>query len=174
MFARDPLAHPEPLLQRLYAYVAFRIGDGPDAEDVTSETLERALRYRGSYDARKGKPIAWLIGIARRCIDDFMSANTTPPEPAPDTVAPGDLEAETVERLMLMSAVAGLDERDRELIALHYGVDLSPREIADLLGARTNAIEVALHRARARLRARLAAEDEAAREALRRPAQAGR
>jgi RNA polymerase sigma factor (sigma-70 family) len=174
MFARDPLAHPEPLLQQLYAYVAFRIGDGPDAEDVTSETLERALRYRASYDPRKGKPIAWLIGIARRCIDDFISANRTPPEPVPNTAAPGDLEAETVERLMLMSAVAGLDERDRELIALHYGVDLSPREIADLLGARTNTIEVALHRARARLRARLAADDEAATEALRRPAQAGR
>ncbi|MGD0714498.1 MAG: hypothetical protein ABSB24_09975 [Gaiellaceae bacterium] len=36
MFAsRDPLAHPEPLIRRVYAYVAYRIGDGADGEDVT-------------------------------------------------------------------------------------------------------------------------------------------
>ena len=40
--ARDPLADPEPLIRRVYAYVAYRIGDGPDAEDVTSEVFERA------------------------------------------------------------------------------------------------------------------------------------
>jgi len=38
MFERDPLANPEPLIRRVYAYVAYRIGDGPDAEDVTSAT----------------------------------------------------------------------------------------------------------------------------------------
>ena len=69
MFRSDPLANPEQLIRRVYAYVAYRIGDGPDAEDVTSETVERALRYRRSYDSSKGKPIAWVLGIARRCID---------------------------------------------------------------------------------------------------------
>ena len=46
---RDVLADPRPLIERVYGYVAYRIGDGPDAEDVTSETFERALRYRDSY-----------------------------------------------------------------------------------------------------------------------------
>ena len=41
----DPLRNPEPLIRRVYGYVAYRIGDGPDAEDITSETFERALRY---------------------------------------------------------------------------------------------------------------------------------
>ena len=67
--ARDPLADPAPLIRRVYAYVAYRIGDGAEAEDVTSETFERALRYRESYDPRRGEPVAWLIGIARRCIE---------------------------------------------------------------------------------------------------------
>ena len=66
--ARDPLADPQPLIRQLYAYVAYVLGDGPDAEDVTSEAFERALRYRRSYDPAKGTPIAWLIGISRRCI----------------------------------------------------------------------------------------------------------
>jgi DNA-directed RNA polymerase specialized sigma24 family protein len=46
--------NPEPLIPQVYAYVAYRIGAGPDAEDVTSETFERALRYRSSYGAKKG------------------------------------------------------------------------------------------------------------------------
>ena len=41
MMRRDPLANPEPLVRRVYAYVAYRIGSGPDAEDVTSEVFER-------------------------------------------------------------------------------------------------------------------------------------
>ncbi len=33
MFNRDPLANPEPLIRRVYAYVAYFVGDGPDAEE---------------------------------------------------------------------------------------------------------------------------------------------
>ena len=40
-----------------------------------------------------------------------------------------------------------LGERDRELIALRYGADLTARQIGELLGLQTNAVEVALHRA---------------------------
>ena len=62
MFRVDPLRNPEPLIRRVYAYVAYRIGDGADAEDVTSDTFERALRYRKSFDPSRGEPISWLLG----------------------------------------------------------------------------------------------------------------
>ena len=42
MAQRDPLENPQPLIRRVYAYVAYRIGDGADAEDVTAATFERA------------------------------------------------------------------------------------------------------------------------------------
>jgi RNA polymerase sigma factor (sigma-70 family) len=160
MLRRDPLSNLEPLIRRVYAYAAYRLGDGPDAEDVTSETFERALRYRKSYDPRKGEPVAWLLGIAKRCIDGSYGSTEFATEgiDAPD---PSDLEEDTIRRLNVSSAVATLDERDRELIALRYGADLTARQIAELLGARTNAIEVALHRALGRLRGILGAEDEA-------------
>lgn len=158
MRARDPLSDPV-LMRRLYAYVAFRLGDGPDAEDVVSDTLERGLRYRKSYDARKGELIAWLIGIARNCIAELHSRPAAVPLLTSDTGATSaDLEQEIVERLALAAAVARLEERDRELVALHYGADLTPREIARLLDAKPNAVEVALHRARSRLRSLLERE----------------
>jgi RNA polymerase sigma factor (sigma-70 family) len=158
MFSRDPLANPEPLIRRVYAYAAYRLGDGPDAEDATSETFERALRYRESYDRDKGEPAAWLIGIARRCVDQVL-ANRVPLAEQRDTEAPLDIEQQTVTRMELARALAGLSEQDRELVALRYGGDLTASQIAELLEARTNTIEVALHRALERLRRQLARDD---------------
>jgi DNA-directed RNA polymerase specialized sigma24 family protein len=40
-------------------------------------------------------------------------------------------------------------------VALRYGADLTARQIAELLGLRRNAVEVALHRALRRLRREL-------------------
>ena len=159
MLRHDPLANPEPLIRRVYAYVAYRVGDGPDAEDLTSETFERAIRYRKSYDPKKGEPVAWLLGIAKRCIDGrgpmLELARETADEPVPS-----DLEEDTIRRMTVARAVDVLDERDRELIALRYGADLTARQIAELLGARTNAIEVALHRALGRLRETFGSDPE--------------
>ena len=152
MLRRDPLANPEPLIRRVYAYIAYRVGDGPDAEDLTSETFERALRYRKSYDPRKGEPVAWLLGIARRCVDGRGPRLELASESL-DEPGRADLEEDVVRRLTVARAVAGLDERDRELIALRYGADLTARQIAETLDVRTNAVEVALHRALGRLRA---------------------
>lgn len=154
MARQDPLANPEEAVRRVYAYAAYRLGDGAEAEDVTSATIERALRYRTSYDSGKGDPAAWLIGIARRTIDEHYRRQAlaetvaTVPERADDR-----FEDRSVERLALAGAVGRLDPRERELVALRYGADLTARQIAELLGQRTNTVEVALHRALGRLRA---------------------
>jgi RNA polymerase sigma factor (sigma-70 family) len=157
----DPLSNPEPLIRRVYSYVAYRIGDGPDAEDVTSETFERAVRYRKSYDPRKGEPLAWLIGIARRCIEGRPPTLELAAD-LPDQPDARELEDDTLRRLALSGAVGRLEARDRELIALRYGADLTARQIAGLLDLKTNAVEVALHRALGRLRTSLEGPGETA------------
>jgi len=48
-----------------------------------------------------------------------------------------------------------LEERDRDLIALRYGADLTARQIGDVLGMTTHAVEVALSRTLDRLRTKL-------------------
>ena len=160
---RDPLADPEPLIRRVYAYAAYRIGPGPDAEDVTSDVFERALRYEDSYDESKGDFTGWLLGIARRCVDQRLSEPSTfPLEPTPPTAA-DDVEAEVVERVALAEALAELSDRDRELVSLYYA-GLNGGQIAKLLGARRNPIDVALHRALARLRTILERESSEGRQ----------
>ena len=155
--SRDPLSNPEPLIRRVYAYVAYRLGDGPDAEDVTSATFERALRYRSTFDATKGEPVAWLVGIARRCIAEAVAARSNAVA-IPDDAAAGveSFEDRAVGRADMAAALAELATRDRELIALRFGADMTAREMGELLGERTNTVEVALHRALGRLRTALA------------------
>ena len=155
----DPLSSPAPLIRRVYAYAAYRLGDGPDAEDVTSETFERALRYRESYDRRRGEPLAWLIGIARRCADEAGAARSRSGGEVPDIAGSEDVEVDAIRRISIRAAVGELGDRDRELVALRYGADLKARQIAELLGLETNAVEVALHRALARLRGTLEREE---------------
>jgi len=105
MLRRDPLANPEPLIQRVYAYVAYRLGDGPEAEDVTSDVFERALRYRGTYDPDKGEPLAWLIGIARYRIADV--ANDRALERVADRVdRPGPMSVEDDDHALASTSVA--------------------------------------------------------------------
>jgi len=155
----DPLDDPAPLVRRVYAYAAYRLGDGPEAEDVTSETFERALRYRSSFNPKRGSPAAWLIGIARRAADDHLRLRgieiPTDDELLLDRRADPEPAVDVAARLDLHAAVATLGARDRELIALRYGADLKARDIAALLDQRTNAVEVALHRALERLRVAL-------------------
>ena len=130
MRQKDPLANPAASIRRVYSYVAYRLGDGPEAEDVTSEVFERALRYRSSYDESRGGPLPWLLGIARRCVDDAFSRR--PPNANVDTTdraSAEDLEADAVGRLAVADAIKRLDDRGQELVALRNGADLPCVEI---------------------------------------------
>jgi RNA polymerase sigma factor (sigma-70 family) len=163
---RDPLANPEPLIGRVYSYAAYRLGAGPDAEDATGETLERALRYRSTYDSGAGSPQAWLLGIARRVVSEYEARNRHRPSSldGESVERPGgdDPAAITLERLALRAALETLTQEERDLLALRYGADLRAEDIGAVLHARTNAVEVALHRVLAKLRVRMSDGAESA------------
>ena len=155
----DPLRDPAPLIRRVYAYVAYRVGDGPEAEDVTGEVFLRAARYRHRFDASKGQPIAWLLGIARNELADRGRDVTVSLDLTDEPWLEEDESDQVLDRLVLRQAVSRLPERDRELIALRYGSDLSARQIADLTGMKPHAVDVAVSRAISRLRASLASSE---------------
>jgi RNA polymerase sigma-70 factor (ECF subfamily) len=98
-----------------------------------------------------------MIGIANRCIADAVAERGRRVDASADEVegVQPDFSSDVVARSEIREAVARLGARDRELIALRYGADLSAREIGTVLDLRTNTVEVGLHRALARLRASL-------------------
>lgn len=149
----DPLHNPAVLIRRVYSYAAYVTGHAFDAEDVTSEVFERALRYRESFDSTRGDPSAWLLGIARRVIAD-RSLRELPTDQIPEELVESH-DTTSTSRMDITAAIAKLDERERHLIALRFGADLTAKEIGRVLELRPNTVEVALHRALARLRAEL-------------------
>ena len=98
----DPLSRPEPLIRRVYSYAAYRLGHGPDAEDAASETFARALRYRSAYDAGAGSVQAWLLGIARRVVDEAFAARARMGDLPGELADGGDLASLVADRVITL------------------------------------------------------------------------
>jgi RNA polymerase sigma-70 factor, ECF subfamily len=138
----------------VYAYVASLLRDRAAAEDVTALAFERALRKRRSFDRERGNERAWLFGIARNAaLDELRRRSRTAAllTDLPDerSVGPDD---EPERRASVRAALASLDPRDRELIALKFHAGLSNAEIAKVIGASESAAGTRLHRAVTKLR----------------------
>jgi RNA polymerase sigma-70 factor (ECF subfamily) len=139
----------------VFAYVMTLLRDRAAAEDVTALTFERAYRRQGSFDAKRGTQRAWLFGIARNAaLDELRARKRTAalladPE-APQ--APAEDEEAALRRATVRAALAELDPRERELIALKFHAGLSNAEIAKVLGISTANAGTRVHRAVTRLR----------------------
>ena len=142
---------------RVYAYVASLLRDRSAAEDVTAQAFERAYTKRSRYAARRGSPEAWIFGIARNAALDELRKRkrraTLEAEPA-DVWSPGpDEEAERAfRREEVRQALASLDPRDRDLVALKFAGGLSNVEIARVLSISESNVGTRLHRAVEQLR----------------------
>ena len=138
----------------LFAYVATLVGDRGAAEDVVALAYEKAYRKRRSFDARRGSPRAWLFGIARNAaLDELRRRKRT----AALVAEPGELAVDDdpdaiARRTTVRAALARLEPRDREVIALKYHGDLTNAEVAKLLGVSESNAGTLLHRAMTKLR----------------------
>jgi RNA polymerase sigma-70 factor, ECF subfamily len=139
----------------VYAYVATLLGDRGAAEDVVALAFERAWRKRRSYNAARGSDRAWLFGIARNAaLDELRSRRRRGVELAIDPVDEAledDAEA-LVRRATVRAALAALEPRDRELVALKFHGGLTNAELARVLGTSESNAGTRLHRAVTKLR----------------------
>jgi RNA polymerase sigma-70 factor, ECF subfamily len=141
----------------VYAYAAGLLRDRAAAEEVTASAFERAYRKRSRFDPDRGSARAWLFGIARNAALDELRRRGRQSEMHADPVALTELEvlhpAERTElRLTLAGALAELDTRERELVALKFFAGLSNAEIGRVTGTSESNVGTKLHRTVAKLR----------------------
>lgn len=120
----------------VYAYVKGMLRDRASAEDVTSQTFERAWARRRSFDPARGSERAWLFAIARNLTLDELRRQRRfagLPEDEPSDEGAGDVAERAAERVFVQQALAGLKARDRELLAMKFFAGLTNREIAALI-----------------------------------------
>jgi RNA polymerase sigma factor (sigma-70 family) len=139
----------------VHAYVMTLLRDRAAAEDVTALAFERAYRRRRTFDRRRGEERAWLFGIARNAALDELRRRrrlaTLAAEPA-DLEPAGDHAEVALRRTTVMTALASLTARDRELIALKFHAGLSNAELGKVLGISESAAGTRLHRVMEKLR----------------------
>jgi RNA polymerase sigma-70 factor, ECF subfamily len=140
----------------VFAYVATLLRDRGAAEDVTAQAFERAFRKSKTFDSRKGSERAWLFGIARNAALDELRKRkrgahlaADPADVAPPPEEEMDL---ALRRAAVRTAIATLDPRERELIALKFHAGLDNAEIGALLGLSVSNAGTRLHRALTKLR----------------------
>ena len=145
-------------LPRVYNYFRYRVGSGPVAEDLTSLTFEKAWTARHRYRRDLAAFSTWLMTIARNvATDHYRRRRDHAPLEAAEHVSGGEdpqalaVRREQHERLLLL--LTALPERDRELVSLKYGADLTNREIARQLRLTETNVGTLLHRTVQKLRA---------------------
>jgi len=141
----------------VYAYVATLLRDRAAAEDVTAAAFERAYRKQRTYKAGRGSERAWLFGIARNAALDELRrrkrAAALAAEPADlEAALPEDGAEHALRRAAVRAALATLEPRERELIALKFHAGLANAEIAAVLGVGVSNAGTQLHRAMTKLR----------------------
>lgn len=146
----------------VYGFFGYRLGSRQEAEDLTQSTFEKALRAWDSYDERRGTIVTWLMAIARNTLIDHQRRDRSSRHESLD--AHGDGEAMVghtpAEEPLgvspdLEAALSRLGERERELIALRFGGDLTGRQIAQLMGLSVANVQQILSRVLRQLRQEL-------------------
>ncbi len=149
-------------LQHAAAVRGFVRGLVPDraaAEDVFQDVFLTVTR-RGADFRRDGNFLAWVRGIARNKVLEHHRRQRSVPLPFDEKLlnlladsAEGSDQLLELRREALTKCLERLAPRAREIVDLRYAEQsLSPPEIAERLAWTTNAVHVALSRARAFLR----------------------
>lgn len=144
----------------IYGFFAYRLGSREDAEDLTQQTFERALRAWSRFDPERAPLGVWLMTIARNLLIDFYRRNRAVRHESLDDVEEERLGSEAPDPDLgidpeLAEALAELSPRDREVIALRFGADLTGPEIAELADLSLANVQQILSRSLRRLRAAL-------------------
>ena len=142
---------------KVYAYVASLLRDRTAAEDVTAQAFERAYRRRRSYRPSRGSPEAWLFGIARNAALDELRRRRRRARLEGDpedmaAAAPEDHLELALRREAVRAALATLDDRERDIVALKFMGGLSNGAIAEVLGLSETNAGSRLHRTITKLR----------------------
>jgi len=152
---RDPLRFAELYesnFERVYAFVAYRVRDREEAQDLTAEIFHQALASIQRFEWQ-GKPfVAWLLGIAAKVLADRWERLGRRQEVPADEIEEAGIEALSEQRAMLFQLVDALPADQRQVIVRRFVDQRSVREIAQELRRSEGAVKQLQFRALQTLR----------------------
>jgi RNA polymerase sigma-70 factor (ECF subfamily) len=124
--------------ERVYAYVARRVGSRAEAEDVTAEVFQQALANLPRFEWRGVAFVAWLRRIAANAIADrWQAARREAREPEGEPASEEDIER----RAIVFQLVDTLPADQRRVVVGRFVEQQSICEMARALGRSEGAIK---------------------------------
>ena len=155
---RDPLRFAdlyESNFDRVYAFMAYRLRDRSEAEDLTAEVFHRALAGIQNFEWRGVPFAAWLLSIAVKVLADRWERLGKRQEVPVDELEQAGIDAVVEQRAMLFQLVDALPPDQRHVVLRRFIDQRSIREIAQEIGRSEGAIKQLQFRALQTLRAQM-------------------
>jgi RNA polymerase sigma-70 factor, ECF subfamily len=141
---------------KVYAFVAAKIYDRDDAEDIVGDVFIKILENLRSYEWR-GLPFgAWIFRIARNTLNDYYGkygkTRTTNIDEAYDIgedeekTSPHKQAAKEELAEKVKDVLKDIPERDRQVIQLKFFSELNNREIVHVTGISESNVAVIIYR----------------------------
>lgn len=141
---------------RVYNYIRYRCFDAQVADDLTAQSFLKALSSIHTYQPEKAPFEAWLFAIVRNLVNDYFRhekkyslVDVEDAEQIPQEGATRSIEEKSEKReqeKMLLYAMDQLPSRQRDLIALKFGSEMTNRDIARMTGLTEQNVGVLVHR----------------------------
>ena len=146
----------------IFRYVILRVANREEALDIVQDSFLRFWQTLGR-GTLIDSPRSFLFAIARNRVIDWYRSKKSLSLEAMFEAAEGEFfeiaDPHSYQEIEIGAEVAvilkGLNElpsQYREVVYLRYAEDLSPKEIAEIVGATPNAISIRLNRGIAELR----------------------
>jgi RNA polymerase sigma-70 factor, ECF subfamily len=137
---------------RVYAFVARRVRNRQEAQDLTSQVFERALANLHRFEWRGTPFAAWLYRMASNAIADHYHAKARElPRREPEITNDEIEQAE--QRATLSRCLERLPNVQRRVVVLRFFEEKSIRDIAREIGKSEGAVKQLQWRALQKLRA---------------------
>lgn len=122
---------------RVARYVRGKVGNEHDSEDVVSDVFVKVFNGLSDFDENKASLSTWIFTITRNAVIDYFRASKRLCELPEELYSEDDTEqniinAEMLERLA--DALERLNERERDIIVLHYYGGRTLKDIAEAMG----------------------------------------
>lgn len=135
----------------IYAYVARRVGNAQDAEDIASLTFEKALQALERFQWKDVSFSAWLYRIATNLITDHFRRSGRHKqvsfEELEGVLSVSEPRFEQVERTArLMELVAKLPRQYQHMLTLKFFEGLTLEEMSEVLGQSKKTVTMKLYR----------------------------
>lgn len=144
------------LLPRVFHFFFYKVGDRMAAEELTSNTFEKAWAGRDHYRRDAGEFQFWVFGIAQKVVADYFRRDRKEISLGSINLPSSQNIEKEVEKQgdceRLASILNLLSERERLLISLKYGAELNNRDIARQTGLSESNVGVILFRVVTKLR----------------------